>query len=95
MTYHATGRPGWGAGCCDDAPALSISSPSVTEGDAGDTATLSFTVTLSAASGRTVTVDYTDAGTGTATAGTDYDALTAGTLRFDPGDTSSGPISSV
>ena len=42
----------------DDTPSLSISSPSVAEGDSGDTATLAYSVSLSAASGRTVTVDW-------------------------------------
>ncbi len=71
----------------DDAPTLSIDSPSVTEGDSG-TATLTFTVTLSAASAQTVTVGYADAGTGTATSGTDYTAIPAGTLTFAAGTTS-------
>ena len=72
----------------DDAtPMLSISEPSVTEGDSGATA-LTYTVTLSAASGRPVTVRYADAGTGTATSGTDYTAITAGTLIFAAGTTS-------
>ena len=71
----------------DDAPTLSIDSPSVTEGDSG-TATLTFTVTLSRASARTVTVGYADAGTGTATSGTDYTAIPAGTLTFAAGTTS-------
>ena len=69
----------------DDPPVLSISSPSVAEGDGGS-ATLTFAVTLDAASGRAVTVDYAE-GTGTATAGTDYTALAAGTLTIDAGDT--------
>ena len=57
----------------------------VTEGDAGSTdATL--TVSLSAASGKTVTVDYATLA-GTATAGDDYTAG-SGTLTFSPGDTS-------
>ncbi len=71
----------------DPAPMLSIDSPSVTEGDSGST-DLTFTATLSAASGREVTVQYADAGTGTATSGTDYTALTAGTLTFPAGTTS-------
>ena len=72
----------------DDAePSLSINAPSVTEGDTG-AANLTFTVTLSAASDKEVTVDYADAGSGDATSGTDYTALTAGTLTFTPGDTS-------
>ena len=71
----------------DDAPTLSIDSPSVTEGTGATGGTLRFTVTLSAASGRQVTVAYADAGTGTATSGTDYTALTAGTLTFTAGTT--------
>ena len=72
----------------DDAtPTLSISEPSVSEGDSGSTS-LTYTVTLSAASARQVTVQYADAGTGTATSGTDYAAITAGTLTFTAGTTS-------
>ena len=71
----------------DAAPLLSIDSPSVAEGDSGS-ANLVFTVTLSAASGRQVTVGYADAGTGTATSGTDYTALASGTLTFAAGETS-------
>ena len=72
----------------DDAPpALAIDSPSVEEGAAGTTATLTFAVTLSAASGRPVSVAYADAGTGTATSGTDYQAIAAGTLAFAAGET--------
>ena len=71
----------------DGAPSLSMDSPSVSEGDTGST-NLTFTVTLSAASGKEVTVGYADAGSGDATGGTDYTALTAGTLTFAAGDTS-------
>ena len=74
----------------DDDPVLTIDAPSVVEGGGGDTATLTFTVTLSPASGDTITVNYADAGTsggGTATSGTDYDAITAGTLTFAPNET--------
>ena len=70
----------------DDAPGLSIDSPRVDEGDSG-TASLEFTVSLGAASGRQVTVGYADAGTGTATSGTDYTAISAGTLTFAAGET--------
>ena len=42
------------------------------------------TVTLSAASGKTVTVDYATSN-GTATAGSDYTA-TSGTLTFSAGE---------
>ena len=71
----------------DDPPTVGIDSPSVLEGDSG-TANLAFTVSLSAASGHRVTVKYADAGTGTATAGTDYTAVSAGTLTFAAGETS-------
>ena len=71
----------------DDAPTLSIDAPSVAEGDADETARLRFTVSLDAASGRTVTVNYAEQSGGTATANTDYEALTAGTLTFNAGDT--------
>ena len=66
-------------------PRSTISNVSVTEGNTG-TKTASFTVTLSAASGQTVTVNYATAN-GTATAGSDYVATT-GTLTFAPGVTS-------
>ncbi len=71
----------------DGAPTVSVNSPSVVEGDTG-TASMTFAVTLSAASGRTVTAAYADAGTGTAAAGTDYTALASGKLTFAPGETS-------
>ncbi|HEX8710071.1 MAG TPA: Calx-beta domain-containing protein, partial [Pyrinomonadaceae bacterium] len=68
----------------DAAPTISINDTSVAEGDAGTTSA-TFNVTLSAASGQTVTVNYATAD-GTATAGTDYQAAT-GTLTFSPGQT--------
>jgi len=71
----------------DGAPAPSIDSPSVTEGDSGS-ATLTFTVSLSPVIGRQVTVNYAEGVGGTATAGTDYTALPAGTLTFAAGETS-------
>ena len=45
-----------------------------------------FTVTLSAASGLAVTVNYATSN-GTATAGADYTAISATTLTFSPGQT--------
>ena len=71
----------------DETPRLAIDGPSVNEGDVGST-TMTFTVTLIPASIGQVTVGYEDAGTGTATSGTDYTALTAGTLTFAAGETS-------
>ena len=69
----------------DPAPSLSINDVSVAEGDTGTT-TATFTVTLSNASGRTVTVNYATAD-GTAAAESDYQP-TSGTLTFDPGNIS-------
>ena len=71
----------------DPAPTLSINSPSVSEGNSGSAA-LMYTVTLSAASGRPVTVEYEDSRIGTATSGTDYTAIPGGTLTFAAGTTS-------
>lgn len=66
-------------------PSLSIDDVTVTEGNSGTTNAV-FTVSLSEAAGRQVTVDYTTAD-GTATAGSDYQS-TSGTLTFDAGETS-------
>ena len=67
----------------DDAtPGVSISATSPT----AETGTVTFTATLSAASGRTVTVEYATED-GSAVSGEDYTGTT-GTLTFVPGDTS-------
>lgn len=68
-----------------DPPSLSVNDVSVVEGDSG-TKDLTFTVSLSAATTNTVTVDFATSN-GTASAGTDYDAAT-GSLSFSPGQTS-------
>ena len=66
----------------DPLPTLAING---TEGQEGGR--LDFTVTLSPASGRTVTTNYqTDVDLGTASAGSDYDHST-GSLTFAPGET--------
>ncbi len=65
----------------DDAPLVNIADVTVTEGNSG-TSNAVFTVSLSAASGRTVTVNYASAN-GTATAPGDYTA-TSRTLTFAP-----------
>lgn len=86
----ATVTRGQGVGTIvnDDAvPALSVGDVSVAEGNSGTT-TATFTVSLSAASGQTITVNYATAD-GTATAGSDYVAR-SGTLTFAPGTTSQG-----
>ncbi len=68
----------------DDEPGLSIADANVIEGDAGTT-NATFDVTLSAASAKTVTVDYTT-NNGTATQPGDY-TTTSGKLTFEPGQT--------
>lgn len=70
----------------DDAvPSLSINDVSLTEGNSGS-ANLTFTVTLSPASGKSVTVNYATADGTASTGGTDYTS-TSGTLTFTPGQT--------
>lgn len=66
-------------------PGLTINDVIITEGDAGSV-NATFTVTLSAISDDTVTVQYATAD-GTATAGADYTSR-SGTLTFAPGTTS-------
>jgi hypothetical protein len=68
----------------DPVPTIDVSDEAITEGDAG-TADVTFTVTLSAASGRNVKVDYATAD-GTAVQPDDY-AATSGQLTFSPGET--------
>ena len=69
----------------DAPPTLSVGDVSVTEGNAG-TVTATFIVSLSAASGKTVTVDWATADLD-ATQPVDY-AAGSGTLTFLPADTS-------
>jgi glucose/arabinose dehydrogenase len=69
----------------DSQPTLSINDVAVAEGNAG-TVNANFTITLSAASGQTVSVQYATANN-TATAGTDY-TTASGTATFTTGQTS-------
>lgn len=64
-------------------PTLSIDDQQVIEGNSS-TVNMLFTVSLSALSGKTVTVKYQTADS-TAKAGTDYTALKLSTLTFQPG----------
>jgi hypothetical protein len=85
-TNAVLGTPSSGTGTITDndaTPSLRVNNVSVTEGNAPVTAT--FTVSLSAASGRTVSVGYTTSN-GTATSPADYTA-TSGALSFAPGTT--------
>ena len=68
----------------DPLPSLSINDVTVTEGNSG-TVNAVFTVTLSAASGQTVSVNYATAD-GTATQPADYTS-NSGALSFTPGQT--------
>jgi hypothetical protein len=68
----------------DPQPTISINNVSITEGNSG-TRTATFTVTLSAASGRTITLSYATAN-GTASSTSDYVAEN-GTVTFDPTET--------
>jgi uncharacterized delta-60 repeat protein len=76
----------------DSAPALTINDVSISEGNSA-TKLLTFTVTLSKASGQTVTVNYATAD-GVARSGSDYSAQN-GTLTFVPGGALSKTISIV
>ena len=68
----------------DALPTVSVGSVSTAEGDAGTT-TATFTVSLSAPSGKPISVDHATAD-GTASSPSDY-AATTGTLSFVPGQT--------
>jgi hypothetical protein len=70
----------------DDLPNLSINNASITEGNSG-TQTLTFTVSLSAAAGTTVTYNIATANN-TATASSDYVASSAPRQSIPPGVTS-------
>lgn len=70
----------------DPAPTISVNNVTATEGNSGNKA-FTFTVSLSAASGRPVSVKYLT-NPGTATAGTDYTSIPLTTLTFNPGETS-------
>lgn len=74
----------------DDTPSLSINDVTLSEGNGGTT-TFSFTVTLSPASNQTVTVNYVTAD-GSATAPSDYNAISSTQLTFLAGETAK-PIS--
>jgi hypothetical protein len=81
---EAVGSPGAAIFTVQDhntVPSLTLTPQSVNEGDSGTTGSI-FTVTLSAATGRTVSVDYSSSGV-TATAGVDFQQV-SGSLTFQP-----------
>ena len=67
-------------------PEVAVGGSRMLEGDSGS-ATLVFTLNLSHGSEKEITVDYGDATTGSATVGTDYEALAMGTVTVTPGTT--------
>jgi hypothetical protein len=69
-----------------DSPSITINDVTVAEGNTG-TVNATFTVTLSAASNKTVTVHFATVDGSATTAGGDYQA-NSGTLTFAPGETS-------
>jgi hypothetical protein len=84
----ATIATGVGTGTINDddaPPTISIGDRTLAEGNSGTT-NFTFPVTLSAASGKQITVVYTTSN-GSATSPGDY-AATTGTLTFAPGETS-------
>jgi hypothetical protein len=85
---NATILDGQGVGTIlddDPPPVMSIDDCAVNEGNAGSVV-CGFTVSLSAPSSRTITVNYATAN-GTATAGSDYNSASGG-LTFTPGQVS-------
>jgi hypothetical protein len=71
----------------DDPPTVSIDNAApVVEGTGASSAVLHFPVILSSESAKAIAVDYATTDTGTATAGTDFTAV-SGTLNFAPGTT--------
>ncbi|WP_420630459.1 Calx-beta domain-containing protein [Candidatus Leptofilum sp.] len=76
----------------DPLPTATIGNATVTEGDSG-TVVAEFTVTLSGASEKVITIDYSSSD-GSATAGEDYTAV-ADTLTFSPGGSLSQTISVI
>jgi hypothetical protein len=68
-------------------PTISITNQSVVEGNTGATSIMPFTIALSGASGKVITVKYQSADS-TATAPADYTALPLTTLTFQPGTVS-------
>src|SRR5207244_3186982 len=77
----------------DDGPAISINNVTVTEVNAGSTVNANFSLTLSAASPQSITVDYSTAD-GTATAPADYVAK-SGTVTFPANSTTPQTITIV
>ena len=76
----------------DPLPTATINDVTVTEGNNGSTVTAVFTVSLSHASAKVITINYSSAN-GSATAGEDYTAVPASVLTFNAGGSLSQTIS--
>jgi hypothetical protein len=88
---NATIADGTGLGTItndDAAPTLSIDDVTLDEGSPSGTTIFGFTVTLSAASGQTVTVNYATANGSATTGDSDYTGIGSTQLTFTPGQTS-------
>ena len=70
----------------DDPPNIAIGTTLITEVDGGSTNVATFTVQLSAPSGKSISATYNTA-EGTALEGSDFIAVSNGTLNFAPGET--------
>ena len=87
---NATIQDGSGKGTITDddvEPTVSIADQTVTEGTGAGTTPATFTITLSAASGRDVTVQASTVDGGSASPGSDYTALPPTTVTFEEGQT--------
>ncbi|NEQ55087.1 MAG: type I secretion C-terminal target domain-containing protein, partial [Leptolyngbya sp. SIO3F4] len=69
----------------DPQPAISVNDVSIAEGDTGTT-NATFTISLSAASGKSISVNYATANNSATLANSDYNA-SSGSLIFNPGET--------
>lgn len=69
----------------DAAPTISVNDVSVAEGDTGTT-NATFTISLSAASGKSISVNYATADNSATLANSDYNA-NSGNVTFNPGET--------
>src|SRR5204863_8350427 len=77
----------------DDGPTIAINNVTLTEANIGSTVNANFTVTISAASPQSISVEYATAD-GTANAGTDYVAK-SGTVSFPANSTTPQTITAV
>lgn len=85
--YACGGGGGGSGGGSSSTPELTVSSPTITEGDTG-TSNLDFVVSLTGAASADVTVDYATSNGSATTADNDYVAISPTTLTVPAGSTS-------